>query len=324
MTGDKPEILALSGGVGGAKLAMGLARTLPADALLVVANVGDDFDHLGLRITPDIDTLIYTIAGLNNWSQGWGRADETWSFMDTLAQLGGEQWFRLGDRDLALHVWRTEQLRGGVTLSALTAAASARLGIRCAICPCSDSAIRTILETPEGELDFQHYFVRRRAEPEIRAIKYSGADTAIMSPTFAAGLSYPALRAVIFCPSNPVLSIGPILAMESARRALADTGAPVIAISPLKGDMAFKGPTARNLKDLGMSPNALGVARYYRSFIDGMIIDHADAAQAPAIRDMGIAVALADISMPAQEDCERLAREVVAIVDNGSIRKRQR
>ncbi|CAI2931850.1 2-phospho-L-lactate transferase [Aminobacter niigataensis] len=318
------EIVALSGGVGGAKLAMGLARTLPAKALLVVANVGDDFDHLGLSITPDIDTIIYTIAGLNNWGQGWGRADESWNFMDTIGDLGGEDWFQLGDRDLALHVWRTDQLRRGATLSTLTAAAAERLGVTCTICPSSDLPIRTILETAEGELDFQRYFVRRRAEPEVRAIQYRGAETAVPSPLFMAGLSNPSLRATIICPSNPVLSIGPIIAMDSARKALVDAPAPVIAVSPIKGESAFKGPTARNMRNLGMTPNALGVARYYQPLIDGMVIDHADAALAPAIREMGIAVAMSDISMPEPEDCERLARDVLAIVDDGSIRKRSR
>lgn len=323
MAMDGPEIVALSGGVGGAKLAMGLARTMPADALLIVANVGDDFEHLGLRISPDIDTILYTIAGLNDWRRGWGRADESWSFMETLRALGGEDWFLLGDRDLALHVWRTDRLRRA-TLSWVTDEAAKRLGVDCSVCPASDVPIRTILTTDEGDLDFQHYFVRRRAEPKLLAVRYEGALQAFPSPSVLDGLSNPRLRAALICPSNPILSIGPILAMEGARTALAECPAPVVAVSPMKGDSAFKGPTARNMRDLGLAPNVLGVARHYEPFIDGIVVDRSDEALAPAIREMGMTVVMADIAMPEPDDCSRLAREVLSIVRDGSIPKRPR
>lgn len=317
-----PSYVALSGGVGGAKLALGLSNAVSADELLVVANVGDDFEHLGLYICPDLDTLAYTISGLNNWQLGWGRKDETWNFMDTLADLGGEAWFRLGDRDLALHVRRSRLLRDGANLSSITKEIAFRLGVQCAICPCSDDPIRTMVTTDAGELEFQRYFVEQRAVPRIRSLRYQGAETARPSKPFVDALSGNRLQAVIICPSNPVLSIGPILAMRQARDALRHTAVPIVAVSPMRSGKAFKGPTESNMRDLGMTPDSLGVAQYYSSLIDGIIIDHSDADLAPHIRKLGISVTFADISMPAPEDCGRLAREVVGIVERNEIRKR--
>ena len=324
MTRKEPSYLALSGGVGGAKLALGLSKAVPAEELLVVGNVGDDFEHLGLYICPDLDTLVYTVSGLNNWRLGWGRKDETWNFMDTLAGFGGETWFRLGDRDLALHVRRSRLLSDGVGLSTVTEAIASALGIGCAICPCSDDPIRTIVVTDLGELEFQRYFVEQRAAPRIRGLRYEGADTAKPSARFVDALSGDGLKAIIVCPSNPVLSIGPILAMGQARGALQRSPAPIVAVSPLKAGKAFKGPTQSNMRDLGMTPDALGVAQYYRPVIDGIVLDHSDADLAPAIRELGMSVAFADISMPNPGGCERLARDVIGIVDRGEICKRTR
>ena len=211
--------LALSGGVGGAKLALGLAHVLPPEDLLVVANTGDDFEHLGLLICPDIDTVTYTLAGIANPETGWGRADESWHFMETLAALGGETWFRLGDRDLALHMERTRRVAAGETLSAVTQDIGRRLGVRPSVAPMSDQPVRTIVETPDGPLPFQHYFVREQCAPHVTGFRFEGADTAKPAPAFAAALKN-ALDAIVICPSNPFISIDPILAIPGVRQAL--------------------------------------------------------------------------------------------------------
>jgi LPPG:FO 2-phospho-L-lactate transferase len=209
-------ILALSGGVGGAKLALGLSRILPPGDLLVVANTGDDFEHLGLSISPDIDTVMYTLSGLANLELGWGRGDETWSFMETLAAVGGESWFRLGDRDLAVHVERTRRLLTGETLTAITADLCARLSVSCRVMPMTDDRVRTRVRTEEGWIAFQDYFVRRQCAPVVRELAFDGAATA--RPSFLDALSDPRLSAVVICPSNPFISVEPILAMPAARR----------------------------------------------------------------------------------------------------------
>ena len=266
-------VVALSGGVGGAKLALGLSRVLPADELLVVCNTGDDFEHLGLCISPDIDTVAYTLAGVANREVGWGRHDETWSFMETLETLGGETWFRLGDRDLAMHVERTRRLRAGETLTAVTADLCARLGVAPRVLPMSDDPVRTRVRTDEGWIDFQEYFVRRRCEPVVHELAFHGATTARAQPEFLAALTDPATQAVVICPSNPFISIEPILAVPGVRAALADCAAPVIAVSPLIGGRAIKGPTAKMMAELGMTPSAGGVARRYGDLIDGYVCD---------------------------------------------------
>ena len=245
-------VVALSGGVGGAKLALGLSRVLPAAELQVVCNTGDDFDHLGLCISPDIDTVAYTLAGVANREVGWGRHDETWSFMETLETLGGETWFRLGDRDLAMHVERTRRLRAGETLTTVTADLCARLGVAPRVLPMSDDPVRTRVRTDQGWIDFQEYFVRRRCEPVVHELAFHGATTARAQPEFLAALTDPATQAVVICPSNPFISIEPILAVPGVRAALADCAAPVIAVSPLIGGRAIKGPTAKMMAELGM------------------------------------------------------------------------
>ena len=218
-------VVALSGGVGGAKLALGLSRVLPADELLIVANTGDDFEHLGLCISPDIDTVMYTLAGLANREVGWGRHDETWSFMDTLASVGGETWFRLGDRDLAVHVERTRRLRGGEALSAITEDFCRRLGVAPRVLPMSDDPVRTRVRIDEGWIDFQDYFVHRRCEPAVHELAFHGAESAQAHPDFLAALTDARLTAVVICPSNPFISIEPILAVPGVRAALATCAA---------------------------------------------------------------------------------------------------
>src|SRR5580704_12409697 len=275
MSGTEGFVLALSGGIGGAKLALGLYRILPAGALTVVANTGDDFEHLGLAISPDIDTLLYTLASLDNLELGWGRRDETWTFMAALERLGGETWFRLGDGDLATHVERTRRLARGESLSAITDDFRRRFGIAARLLPASDDPVRTRLHTDEGWLDFQDYFVRRRCAPIVREIVFAGAETARPHPDILAALADPALRLVAICPSNPFISIDPILAVPGIRRALQDCPAPVLAVSPISGGKAVKGPTAKMMQELGLPVGAAAVARHYRDFLDLYVADEA-------------------------------------------------
>jgi LPPG:FO 2-phospho-L-lactate transferase len=302
-------VVALSGGVGGAKLALGLSRVLPANELLVVCNTGDDFEHLGLCISPDIDTVTYTLAGVANPELGWGRADETWSFMETLNTVGGETWFRLGDRDLAVHIERTRRLRGGESLSAITGDLCARLGVASRVLPMSDDPVRTRVRTDDGWIDFQDYFVRRRCEPVVHELAFHGASMARAQPDFLAALADPATKAVIICPSNPFISIEPILAVPGVSAALAECAAPVIAVSPIIGGRAIKGPTAKMMAELGMTPSAGGVARRYDELIDGYVCDFADMDQAAGV---SAKVTLAQTLMTTLADREALARVVLS------------
>src|SRR5438876_8499519 len=270
-------VLALSGGVGGAKLALGLYRILPPDALTVIANTGDDIEHLGLSISPDLHTLLSTLSGQDNPELGWGRRGETWTFMAALEVLGGETWFRLGDGDLATHVERTRRLKAGEGLSAITDDFRRRLGIAARLLPMSDDPVRTRLRTPEGWVDFQDYFVRLRCAPAISELAFAGADRARPHPEFLATLCDPTLRLVVVCPSNPFISIDPILAVPGIRAALRDCPAPVIAVSPIIAGKAVKGPTAKMMAELGLPVDAATVARHCRDFLDLYIADEEDA-----------------------------------------------
>ena len=301
-------IIALSGGVGGAKLALGLARVMPPEDLLVVVNTGDDFEHLGLSISPDIDTVTYTLAGVANREVGWGRHDDTWSFMDTMETLGGDTWFRLGDRDVALHVERTRRLRDGETLSAVTSDFCRRLGIRSRVVPMSDDPVRTRLRTEEGWLDFQEYFVRRRCEPVVLELLFQGAGAARPHPEFIAALSDPSLQAIVICPSNPFISVEPILAIPGVRQAMIDSPVPIIAVSPIIAGQAVKGPTAKMMTELGLDPTAGTVAHRYHDLLDGYVIDNADMAEVVSI---DARVTLAQTLMRTMEDRESLARTVL-------------
>lgn len=271
------KVVALSGGIGGAKLALGLDRVLAPGQLTIIANTGDDFRHLGLHVSPDIDTLLYTLAGLDDPVRGWGRRDETWNFMQALGQIGGETWFQLGDGDLALHVERTRRLAGGETLSEVTDGLRRRLGIASAIVPMSDEPVATRVETDEGWLDFQHYFVRRRCEPRVLGLDFAGAGAARLAPGAAAAIADPALAAIVICPSNPYLSVDPILAVPGMREALRAASAPVIAVSPIIAGQAVKGPTAKMMGELGLVPSAATVAEHYAGLIDVFVVDEADA-----------------------------------------------
>jgi LPPG:FO 2-phospho-L-lactate transferase len=314
-------VVALSGGVGGAKLALGLSRILPPDNLLVVANVGDDFEHLGLHISPDADTLMYVLAGVDNKKLGWGRQDETWAFMETLAALGGENWFRLGDRDLAVHVERTRRLRQGESLSAITADFCRRLGVGPRMLPATDDRLRTRLRTDEGWLDFQDYFVRLQCRPVVREIAFEGAEEARPHPELLAALRDERLRAAIICPSNPFISVEPILAAAGMREALSSCAAPVIAVSPIIGGRAVKGPTAKMMAELGMTPSAAAAAERYGDLIDGYVMDIADAAETAHV---AAKVTLASTLMTNLKEREELARVVLEAADALASLKRGR
>jgi len=311
-------IIALSGGVGGAKLALGLSRILPQEDLLVVVNTGDDFEHLGLSISPDIDTVAYTLAGLANREVGWGRHDETWSFMETMEALGGETWFRLGDRDVALHVERTRRLRGGESLSSVTDVLCKKLGVTTRVLPMTDDPVRTRLLTDVGWLDFQDYFVHRRCEPVVSQLEFVGAKTARAHPDFLAALADPKLEAVVICPSNPFISVEPILAIPGVRDAMVACAAPVIAVSPIIAGRAVKGPTAKMMTELGLDASAGSVAARYSDLLDGYVIDHADMSEVVSI---DARVTLAQTLMTTLEDREALAR---IVLDAAAVLRRRR
>jgi LPPG:FO 2-phospho-L-lactate transferase len=305
-------VVALSGGIGGAKLALGLSRVVAGDNLLVVANVGDDFEHLGLHISPDADTLMYTLAGLDNSKLGWGRQDETWAFMETLSALGGEDWFRLGDRDLAVHVERTRRLGRGESLSVVTADFCRRLGVGPRVLPATDDRLRTRLRTDEGWLDFQDYFVRLQCRPVVRELAFDGAENARPHPELLAALGDERLRAVIICPSNPFISVEPILAVSGMREALLACAAPIIAVSPIIGGRAVKGPTAKMMTELGITPSAAAVAKRYGDLLDGYVMDAGDAEEAAQVTPE---VTLAATLMTNLAEREQLARVVLEAAD---------
>lgn len=270
------HVVALCGGVGGAKLAHGLSLALPAAELSLIVNTGDDFEHLGLCISPDLDSVLYALAGLSDPVRGWGRRDETWTFMKALESLGGESWFQLGDGDLALHVERTRRLAEGATLSEVTAQLAGALGIAVQLLPMSDDPVRTRVLTAEGWLEFQDYFVRRRCQPEVQAFEFAGAGTARAQPQALAALARRDLSAVIICPSNPFVSVEPILAVPGMRAAISRAQAPVIAVTPIIGGRAIKGPAAKMLAELGLDVSGAAVARRYAGLIDGFLIDATD------------------------------------------------
>lgn len=291
------KIVALAGGVGGAKLALGLAHVVPAEDFTVVVNTADDFEHLGLHVSPDLDTVMYTLAGIANPETGWGQRDETWEFMAAMDRLGGAAWFRLGDRDLATHIERSRRLAQGETLSKVTRDLSRALGVAPLLVPMSDDPVRTIVDSDEGRLGFQDYFVRRRCVPRARGISFDGAETARASTAALAALADPALAAVLICPSNPYVSVDPILAIAGLRAALQQRQVPLVAVSPIVGGQAIKGPAAKMMTELGADPSALGIARHYSGLIDALVIDTADADLAPAIAAHGLAVHVTDTVM---------------------------
>jgi len=309
------HVIALCGGVGGAKLAFGLTRILAPEDLTIVVNTGDDFVHLGLHVSPDIDTVAYTLADLADRERGWGLAGETWQFMDQLKRLGGEGWFNLGDRDLAMHVERTRRLAAGETLSQITAALAGALGLRHPIVPMSDDPVRTIVQTADGELGFQRYFVGEQCRPVATGVRFEGADAAAPSPALRALLARRDIAAVIVCPSNPYLSIDPILAVPGVRAGLEALDAPIVAVSPIVGGRALKGPAAKLMLELGVTPGALAIVEHYRGLLSGLVVDRQDIAEAEALETLGLPTLATPSVMAGDEDRIRLAGETLAFAE---------
>jgi len=299
------RVAVLTGGVGGAKLVDGLNALLAPGDLTAIVNTGDDFRHFGLAISPDIDALLYTLSGKANRAQGWGREGETWSFMAALRELGGEDWFNLGDGDLALHVLRAARLAAGEPLSRIVADFASAWGLRLSVLPMSDNPVATRLDTDEGSLAFQTYFVARQCQPAVRAIAFAGADTAQPAPGVLAAIAR--ADAVLIAPSNPWLSIDPILAVPAIRQALIATSAPVVVVSPLVGGKAVKGPTAKLMAELGLAVNNHTIAVHYRDWADGMVVHGDD--DAPS--DM--AATRTDTLMHDQADRIRVARAALQL-----------
>lgn len=297
------SVVVLTGGVGGAKLVLGLTSLLPPGTVTAIVNTGDDFVHHGLTICPDIDTLLYTLSGKANAAQGWGREGESWQFMAALRSLGGEDWFQLGDGDLALHVLRSARLAAGERLGAITADFAATWEIAATVLPMSEDPVRTMLATDEGELEFQRYFVARRCQPVVHRIRFVGAADARPAPGVLEAIGDPATEAILIAPSNPFLSVDPILAVPGMREALQSAGAKVVAVSPLVGGQAVKGPTAKLMAELGVEVGVAAVARHYGDVIDGILVDAAD----PPV-ELSLPNARADTMMRTLEDRIRVAQ----------------
>lgn len=271
------SVIAISGGIGGAKLCLGLKHALNDEELVVITNPGDDFEHLGMTICPDLDTVMYTLAGCVNTETGWGRADETWNFMKALKSLGGEDWFALGDLDLALHVERTRRLSEGESLTQIAEDVSLRLAVGARVLPATDQCVRTIVNTPDGSLSFQQYFVALRAQPAVTGFEFQGVGDARPSDAVLSAFKDPELRGIIICPSNPYISIDPMLAIPGFVQAIRSSGVPVVAVSPVVAGAAIKGPTVKMMRELNIQVSALSVAEHYAGLIDGFLLDERDA-----------------------------------------------
>jgi LPPG:FO 2-phospho-L-lactate transferase len=302
-----PRVVALAGGVGGARLADGLAQVLPPEDLTVLVNIGDDFEHLGLKICPDLDTVCYTLAGLANPDTGWGRRVETWNALEGLSQLGGPDWFRVGDRDLGTHLERTRRLRDGQSLSQITRHFCKVWGVEPMVLPASDDSVPTWVYTDKGELPFQEYFVQRQCQPRVTAFRFAGIDRARPVPGALEALAAASL--VVICPSNPWVSIDPILALPGLRAAVA--ARPVLAVSPIIGGQAVKGPAAKMYAELGIEPSALAVAQHYRGLLGGFVFDQVDVELEAAITRLGMKTLLTNTWMKTTDDRRRLALETL-------------
>jgi LPPG:FO 2-phospho-L-lactate transferase len=296
------SVAVLSGGVGGARFLRGVLAAVDASSVSIVGNVADDLEVLGLHVSPDLDSILYTLAGLGDEERGWGRADETWNALDTVAQLGGDAWFRLGDRDLGLHLVRTELLRAGKPLSEATATLARAVGLRAALLPATDDPLRTFVETPAGTFPFQTWFVARRHEDEVDAVHYAGAPEAQPAPGVLEAID--AADVILIAPSNPYVSIGPILAVTAIREALESRRVPCVAISPLVGGRAVKGPADRMLARLAGGTSPAHVVACYPGLIDALVIDEADA---PAELPAGVRCVVTQTLMTDLDAARRLA-----------------
>ncbi|HNB35495.1 MAG TPA: 2-phospho-L-lactate transferase [Anaerolineales bacterium] len=307
------KIAALAGGVGGAKLAQGLAQILPPEDLTVIVNTGDDFEHLGLYVCPDLDTVCYTLAGLANPETGWGRVDETWNTIANIEKLGGPAWFRLGDQDIATHLERTRRLNEGKSLTQITQEFCKAWGIKPVVLPMSDSAVRTMVDTDAGELAFQEYFVHRHCEPRVRGFRFEGAEVA--EPATGAREAIESADAIVICPSNPWVSVDPILKVLSRKAIpLFPEGKPVVAVSPIIGGKTVKGPAAKMYAELGIEPSALAVAQHYRNRITGFVLDTVDESISSEISQLNINTLTTDTLMNTPTDRARLAIDVLHFI----------
>jgi LPPG:FO 2-phospho-L-lactate transferase len=299
-------IVVLTGGVGGAKLVLGLINAVEASTVTAIVNTGDDFRHLGLHISPDIDTLLYTLSGKANAAQGWGREGESWAFLSALKELGGEDWFMLGDMDMAVHVLRTALLAKEEGLSAITNRFAQAWGIEVNILPMSDDPVATMIDSDEGVLEFQRYFVERRCAPAVRSVRFAGVEAARPAPGVVEAIL--AADTVLIAPSNPYLSVDPLLAIAGIRDALVQCKAPVVAVSPLISGQAVKGPTAKLMAELGLKVDNDTIALHYGDVIDGLLIDTGDVCDV-----LGLAVAQTDTLMTTLDDKISVARAALAL-----------
>jgi LPPG:FO 2-phospho-L-lactate transferase len=304
------KIVALAGGVGGAKLAHGFAQILPPEDLIVIVNTGDDFEHLGLYICPDLDTVCYTLAGLANPETGWGRADETWRTITDIERIGGPKWFRLGDKDLATHLERTRRLKEGQCLSQITKGFCGAWGIMHTVLPMSDQPVRTIVETDEGDLAFQEYFVHRRCEPRVKGFRFEGIESA--RPAAGVTEALEQAEAIVICPSNPWVSIGPILAVAELKSRIETKR--VLAVSPILGGQAVKGPAAKMYRELGIEPTAVAIARHYEGLLAGFVLDKIDAQLEADVRRLNMQTLVTDTLVRTSEERRRLAEDVLNFI----------
>ena len=308
------KVVVLAGGVGAARFLEGLAAVIPAEDIIVIGNTGDDLEVHGLHVSPDLDTVTYTLAGIADPAQGWGVAGDTFECLDHLERLGGETWFRLGDRDLATHLYRTSLLRSGLPLSEVTSRIVRSLGVLSRIMPMSDYPVRTWVETDHGRLDFQTYFVKRQSRDQVRSVEFVGAEAAKPSPGVVEEIR--AAKAVIVAPSNPIISIGPILAVPGIRESLRKTKATVAAVSPIVAGRALKGPTTRMMEGLGMKATALSVAELYRDFLDFFVFDQQDTALSGPIEALGMKPVTTNTVMASATRKKELARAALRAIDS--------
>ena len=310
------RVLAIAGGVGGAKLAVGLARVLAPEDLTVVVNTGDDEIFHGLHVSPDLDSVTYALAGLTNPDTGWGVAGDSFRTLEALGRLGAETWFGLGDLDFATHIRRTALLGEGQSLSEATAEITRQLGIGCAVVPMTDAPVRTVAITDKGDLAFQEYFVHRGCEPRISGVRFDGVEMAQPSSAFAEALRD--ADAIVYCPSNPMVSVGPILAVPGVRESIQNFEGARIAVSPIVGGQALKGPAAKMFEELGEEVSCVGVARRYVGLCDALVIDNVDSKHAAAIGDSGMRAVVTGTIMQTVADKVRLAQEIVDLIDGWS------
>jgi LPPG:FO 2-phospho-L-lactate transferase len=306
-------IVALAGGVGAARFLDGLSQVHPPKEICIIGNTGDDMEMHGLYICPDLDTVVYTLAGLANPVHGWGVEGDSFRCLEALGKLNAETWFQLGDRDLATHIYRTARLRAGESLSAVTEAIARSLGVACTLKPVSDDPVRTIVQTPGGPLEFQTYFVRRRAQDEVLGVEFQGANDARPAPGVLRAIR--SASAIVFCPSNPIISIGPILAVPGIRQAIRRRKCPAAAISPIIGGRALKGPAADMMRGMGMEVSALGVARMYRGLVDLFVLDRADKRLAPEVEKLGMRAVVTNTIMTGAAQKKALARAVLKALE---------